>query len=134
MTRNSPDSSVPSADRPNHRPNQVGPEESGWRVTAQNLNLNRDFAKADAPEMQAMLRLLDAWDPILLVDLHVTDGAKFQHDVSVTWEPQRLGPPELQAAGRALRTALFEKLEAQGHQPVGFYPSFDESDGCALPA
>ena len=65
-----------------NRPNQVGPEEMGWRATSQNLNLNRDYVKAEAPEMQAMLRLLNEWDPILYVDLHVTDGAKFQHDVS----------------------------------------------------
>jgi len=24
----------------------------GWRTTAQNLNLNRDFLKADTPEMR----------------------------------------------------------------------------------
>ena len=28
----------------------------GWRSTARNLNLNRDFTKADAPEMQAWLQ------------------------------------------------------------------------------
>ena len=39
-----------------NRPNQRGPEEMGWRTTAQNYNLNRDYVKADAPEMQAMLR------------------------------------------------------------------------------
>src|SRR5437667_98729 len=33
-----------------NRPNQNGPEEMGWRTTAQNLNLNRDYTKADAPE------------------------------------------------------------------------------------
>ena len=43
-----------------NRPNQNGPEEMGWRTTAQNLNLNRDYTKLDAPEMRAMLRLLDA--------------------------------------------------------------------------
>ena len=42
-----------------NRPNQHGPEEMGWRTTAQNLNLNRDYMKADAPEMQAMLRLVE---------------------------------------------------------------------------
>ncbi|MBP6689616.1 MAG: hypothetical protein KA153_06470, partial [Hyphomonadaceae bacterium] len=47
-----------------NRPNQVGPEETGWRATAQNLNLNRDYMKAEAPEMQAMLRLLNEWDPL----------------------------------------------------------------------
>lgn len=113
---------------PNQRPNQRGPEQMGWRVTAQNLNLNRDYMKADAPEMVAMLGLLHRFEPVLYVDLHVTDGAKFQHDVSVTFEPQRLGPPDLRAHGGSLRTALFGKLTAQGHQPVGFYPAFDDSD------
>ena len=113
---------------PNHRPNQRGPEQMGWRVTSQNLNLNRDYMKADAPEMVAMHGVLHRFEPVLYVDLHVTDGAKFQHDVSVTFEPQRLGPPAMQAWGRTLRQALFPRLEAQGHKPVGFYPAFDDAD------
>ena len=43
-----------------NRPNQRGPEEMGWRTTAQNLNLNRDYTKAEAPETRAMLGLLEA--------------------------------------------------------------------------
>lgn len=113
---------------PNHRPNQNGPKEMGWRVTAHNLNLNRDYAKAEAPEMSAMLRLLRKYDPIVYADLHVTDGAKFQHDVSVTFEPQEKGPEKLRAHGRALRESLFRELEAQGHLPVGFYPAFEKDD------
>ena len=113
---------------PNNRPNQRGPESMGWRVTAQNLNLNRDYVKADAPEMIAMLGLLHRYEPVMYVDLHVTDGAKFQHDVSVCFEPQRLGSPAMQVHGRALRTSLFSKLESQGHLPVAFYPAFDDSD------
>ena len=30
-----------------NRPNQRGPEETGWRTTSRNLNLNRDYTKAD---------------------------------------------------------------------------------------
>ncbi len=112
----------------NNRPNQVGPKEMGWRVTSQNLNLNRDYLKADAPEMQAELKLLRAWDPVLLADLHVTDGAKFQHDVSVTFEPCQQGPQALKALGRALHVALFAELEQEGHHPVDFYPSFVTED------
>src|SRR6516164_9339384 len=33
-----------------NRPNQRGPVRQGWRTTAQNLNLNRDYMKADSPE------------------------------------------------------------------------------------
>ena len=43
-----------------NRPNQRGPVEMGWRTTAQNYNLNRDYVKADAPEMQSMLALVNA--------------------------------------------------------------------------
>jgi murein tripeptide amidase MpaA len=35
-----------------NRPNQRGPEETGWRTTGRNINLNRDYTKADEPEMQ----------------------------------------------------------------------------------
>jgi murein tripeptide amidase MpaA len=46
-----------------NRINQNGPEEIGWRTTSQNLNLNRDWMKADAPEMQVMLKLFSEWLP-----------------------------------------------------------------------
>lgn len=62
-----------------NRINQNGPREMGWRTTARGLNLNRDHVKADAPEMQAWLRLFTAWLPDLMVDCHVTDGADYQY-------------------------------------------------------
>jgi hypothetical protein len=111
-----------------NRPNQVGPEQMGWRATAQNFNLNRDYMKADAPEMQAMLRLLGAWDPTLYVDLHVTDGAQFQHDVSNTLEPFYAGDTPLHAPGAALLKELNAKIAEQGSMPLDFYPSFVVDD------
>jgi hypothetical protein len=64
---------------PYNRMNQNGPKEMGFRATAQNLNLNRDFLKADAPEMRAWLALFNRWLPDFLVDNHVTDGADHQY-------------------------------------------------------
>jgi len=107
-----------------NRPNQRGPEEMGWRTTAQNLNLNRDYTKADAPEMRAMLALLRAWDPVLYVDLHVTDGAKFRHDVSITVEPAETPGEPLHDAARKLRGDLTASLRTRGHLPLEFYPAF----------
>ena len=111
-----------------NRPNQVGPEEMGWRTTAQNLNLNRDYMKADAPEMQAMLRLLDAWDPIVYADLHVTDGANFQHDVSITVEPLYAGDAGLRDAAAEMQKETNKRLTAAGSLPLDFYPSFERTD------
>lgn len=65
-----------------NRPNQRGPVHQGWRTTAQNLNLNRDYVKADAPEMRALLSLLNDWQPELYLDLHVTDGIDYQYDIT----------------------------------------------------
>lgn len=70
-----------------NRINQNGPEEMGWRTTAQNLNLNRDWMKADALEMQAMLKLFNQYLPDFVIDTHTTDGADYQYTVtySVEW-------------------------------------------------
>ena len=111
-----------------NRPNQVGPEEMGWRTTAQNLNLNRDYMKVDAPEMAAMLRLLDAFDPLIYADLHVTDGADFEHDVSIQVEPIHEGDAMLQAAGKALRDAVIASLTLRGSLPLPFYPNLERED------
>jgi hypothetical protein len=73
---------------PYNRINQDGPEEMGWRTTAQNLNLNRDFLKADAPEMQAWLRLYQSWKPDFFADIHVTDGADYQYVMTYGLEDQ----------------------------------------------
>ncbi|TAA08801.1 peptidase M14 [Pseudoxanthomonas winnipegensis] len=116
---------------PWNRPNQRGPEEMGFRATAQNLNLNRDYMKADAPEMQAMLALVDAWDPLIAMDLHVTDGAKFRHDISVQVEPSHEGDATLQRDGQALRAAMIAQLDRQGSHALPFYPSLAETDNPA---
>jgi hypothetical protein len=111
-----------------NRPNQRGPEESGWRTTAQNYNLTRDYVKSDSPEMQAMLRMVDTWDPIACIDLHVTDGAKFQHDVAILVEPVHAGDEGLRRAGRELRDGVIDDLAAAGSLPLPFYPSFVVAD------
>ncbi len=72
-----------------NRINQKGPEEMGWRTTSQNLNLNRDWMKADAPEMQSMLKLLSKWLPDFLVDSHTTDGADYQYTITYAMEKFR---------------------------------------------
>jgi len=61
---------------------QNGPAEMGFRGNATNLNLNRDYMKADAPETRGFLKLWNEWDPDVFIDCHVTDGADFQYNVT----------------------------------------------------
>jgi Zinc carboxypeptidase len=65
-----------------NRINQNGPEEMGWRTNGSNINLNRDYMKAAAPETRAFLSMFHRWLPDFFVDDHVTDGADYQYDVT----------------------------------------------------
>ncbi len=69
---------------PYNRINQNGPELMGWRANGTNLNLNRDYLKAEAPETRAFWPMFEKWKPDFFVDDHVTDGADFQYDVTFT--------------------------------------------------
>lgn len=69
-----------------NRINQNGPEEMGWRTNALNLNLNRDYMKADTPEMQHWLAMFHAWLPDFFMDIHTTDGADYQYPITYAVE------------------------------------------------
>lgn len=71
---------------PYNRINQNGPEEMGWRTNAANLNLNRDFLKADAPEMHHWLKMYSLWLPDFFIDIHSTDGADYQYPLTYAIE------------------------------------------------
>jgi hypothetical protein len=100
------------------RINQRGPEEGGWRTNARNLNLNRDYMKADAEEMQAMLRAIATWQPDLYIDLHVTDGADYQYDVTYGWNGTAGNSPAIATwLDRTYRPDVDNGLREMGHIP-----------------
>jgi hypothetical protein len=68
-----------------NRTEQNGPEMVGIRANAQNLDLNRDYVKAEAPETRASLAMFNTWDPDVFVDLHTTDGS--YHGYALTYSP-----------------------------------------------
>ena len=70
----------------NTRPNQeLSPVMTGVR-TAHGLDLNRDGMIAEADETRALYeRVINRWDPDLLVDLHTTNGT--WHGYSLTYAP-----------------------------------------------
>jgi hypothetical protein len=114
---------------PYKRINQDGPENMGWRATAQNLNLNRDYLKADAPETRALLALFNAWDPDMFVDTHVTDGADFQYDVLYTLESDGYVAPQVaEYVEKVFQPHVKPALEREGHVTRPYFVLRDESD------
>src|SRR5205814_2235909 len=70
-----------------NRPEQNGPAEVGTRANGQGLDLNRDFVKLESPEVRALVKVMNAWDPAVLIDMHTTDGS--YHRYAVTYDGPR---------------------------------------------
>jgi murein tripeptide amidase MpaA len=118
------------------RINQNGPDLAGWRANATNLNLNRDYMKADAPETRAFLQMFHRWMPDFFVDNHVTDGADFQYDVTFALDTT---PDVFPATAGWIRESvnpeLVHQVNATGHLafpgPVFLKDDSDPSRGLA---
>ncbi len=90
---------------------QNGPALVGNRPNADNFDLNRDYLKVETPETAASLRMFNAWDPDVFVDLHTTNGS--YHGYGLTYSPS-LHPAAMQGdlapAGAWTRDTLLPEL------------------------
>jgi len=114
---------------PYNRINQNGPKEMGFRATSQNLNLNRDWIKAEQPETRALLQVFAEWLPDLVIDNHVSDGADFQYDV--TWladDHCGVAPSVRDYLVNDLEPYLIDSLSKQGHIVSRYFELKDPHD------
>jgi len=111
-----------------NRSEQNGPALVGQRADGMNLDLNRDYFKAEAPETRGSLaQVITTWDPALMMDLHTTDGTR--HGYLLTYAPplDPAGPAGPTAYVRdqmlpALRKTLLERY----HEPIFDYGNVDD--------
>jgi hypothetical protein len=103
------------------RPNQRGPRIQGWRNTATNQNLNRDYMKLDQAEMRAVRGLIVKYRPDLYVDVHVTDGMDYQYDITFGFNGESgafsRSPASSAWLDGTFKPALYASLEGAGHIP-----------------
>lgn len=117
---------------PYNRINQVGPREMGWRATAQNLNLNRDWMKADQSETCAMLKLYTGWYPDMVIDNHVSDGADFQYDVTyIANDHLPMPDPVIRYFQNVFEPELKSWLTKTGHLVTRYFELLDATDPAA---
>ncbi|NYF79495.1 M14 family metallopeptidase [Granulicella arctica] len=107
---------------PFNRINQLGPDEMGWRGNGTNLNLNRDYLKADAPETRAFMAMIHHWLPDFFVDDHVTDGADYRYDVTFTIDDgPNLPAATAQWVDSTVTPSLERYVDAHGHLAAPTY-------------
>jgi len=114
----------------NGRPIQRGPAIKGARTNSQGLDLNRDYARLESPEIAAVVKLLQQFDPALYVDVHVSDGTDYQYDVTYAFAGWGTYARSQQTAAWLMgpySRDLDAALTAAGHVP-GVYPSWINED------
>src|SRR3954470_9571677 len=67
--------------------------------------------------MRAMVSTIERWQPDLYYDLHVTDGADYQYDVTFGWNHSGYSPNITRWLDQSLQPALFNALNGMGHIP-----------------
>ncbi len=120
------------------RANQNGPDEYGFRGNAQNLDLNRDFIKADAQNTATFCKIFQALDPDVFVDTHVSNGADYQYTLTyISSMKERLAPsvknitydqciPFLDSTLKKRNWDLFPYVELLGDTPEQGIHAFND--------
>ena len=110
---------------PGNRPGQDGPETMGQRPNAQGLDLNRDHVKLESPEARAQVRLLNEWDPSVIVDTHTTNGSLHRYTITYQGPKHPATDPELLAYVRdTMLPAVDEAFEDATDYKAFWYGNF----------
>ncbi|BEV73778.1 MULTISPECIES: M14 family metallopeptidase [unclassified Paludibacterium] len=110
------------------RINQNGPNNTGWRVNSRNLNLNRDFAKLDSPEIRNVARILNEYDPDFFIDTHSTDGVIYQYDVTYCNNGMGWAKNSTTWMNSVMTPRVFAELKDYGHLPNDCISMNDNED------
>jgi hypothetical protein len=106
---------------PYSRANQNGPLDQGFRGNAKNLDLNRDFIKADANNTTSLINIIQKNEPDVFMDTHVSNGADYQHIMTlISTQPDKLGKVCGQFMRNKFTPDLFKKMKAKGYDMVPY--------------
>ena len=110
------------------RVNQAGPVSYGFRGNSQNLDLNRDFVKSDSRNARAFTEIFHWLDPDIFLDNHVSDGADYQHTMTMlTTQHNKLGGEIGTFLHNVFEPALYKEME-QKNWPMCPYVNFEEGN------
>jgi len=103
------------------RVNQNGPDEYGFRGNSQNLDLNRDFTKCDSREARSFTEIFHFLKPHLLIDNHVSDGADYQHTMTlISTQYDKLGKPLGEWLRNDFEPQLYLSMNQKGLQMIPY--------------
>ena len=109
-----------------NRAEQNGPPGGvGIRANAAGLDLNRDFVKLESPEVRALARAINRWDPAVTVDLHTTTGSYHRYTLTYDGPRHPAAHPDVIAAVRdRWLPAISTAIEKDTGYKTFFYGNF----------
>ncbi|MDQ3846754.1 MAG: M14 family metallopeptidase [Bacteroidota bacterium] len=112
----------------NYRIDQNGPVERGFRGNAQNLDLNRDFIKMDSKNAFTFARIFHELDPDVFVDNHVSNGADYQHVMTLlASQHNKLGGAMGAFMNKTFEPGLYALMKQKGYDLVPYVNHFGET-------
>jgi hypothetical protein len=103
------------------RANQNGPRAYGFRGNYRNLDLNRDFIKADSKNALAFARILNTWQPEVLLDNHVSDGADYQYIMTlIETQKDKQNPVLAKYTANTLTHDLYARMKKSGYEMIPY--------------
>ena len=112
----------------NYRIDQNGPIEKGFRGNSQNLDLNRDFIKCDSKEARSFTEIFHLLDPDVFVDNHVSNGADYQHVMTLlSTQHNKLGGILGEFLDKTFEPALYASMKQKGFDLIPYVNSFGDT-------
>ncbi len=103
------------------RANQDGPEEYGFRGNARNLDLNRDFIKADALNTFGFYRAFHLSNPEVVIDTHTSNGADYSYVMTMlNTQPDKAGRVIGDYMREKMNPMLYDAMEVAEYELIPY--------------
>jgi hypothetical protein len=110
------------------RVNQNGPRAYGFRGNYRNLDLNRDFIKADSKNALAFEKILNTWNPEVFLDNHTSDGADYQYVMTlIETQKDKQNPILADYTSKTLSPELYKRMKKSGYEMTPYVESEEKS-------
>jgi len=109
------------------RANQNGPLEYGFRGNSNNLDLNRDFIKADSKNTLAFYTIFHTLKPAVFIDTHTSNGADYQYVMTlITSQINKMNPVLADYVTQKMQPEMYTEMEKKGFPLIPYVHTLKE--------
>jgi hypothetical protein len=119
---------------PYYREGQNGPVNPGFRGNARNLDLNRDFIKCDSENAKVFSKIYTQWDPDVFIDTHVSDGADYQHILTIVdSQKDKMSKPISELMQQNILPSIYKAMYTDGFEVCPYVNVFGDKPDNGFP-